>query len=166
MNKKGFTLVELLATLVILGIIVGITLITVNGGFGKAKDKTEDAFISTLEDALDIYLDTDARSLTYEDTYRVIHKTHGRVNLYKANKNISFNDIINSSMHPIDEDDFVNPANKDGDCKSKLNKPIIEIYRDSDFVYYYQFDKEELGDNCFITTGIVSILPESESESS
>ena len=41
MNKKGFTLVELLATIVILGIVVGITMYSVNGGFKSAKEKTE-----------------------------------------------------------------------------------------------------------------------------
>ena len=38
MNNKGFTLVELLATVVLLAIIVGIVLVSTNGGFKKSKE--------------------------------------------------------------------------------------------------------------------------------
>ena len=55
MNRRGFTLVELLATLVLLGIIMGIVLVSINGNFGDAKNQTEDVFVSTIEDALDVY---------------------------------------------------------------------------------------------------------------
>ena len=62
-KKNGFTLVELLATLVILGIVVGITMISVGIKYKETKAKTEDIFVKTLEDALDIYVDTDAKSI-------------------------------------------------------------------------------------------------------
>ena len=45
MNRKGFTLVELLATLVILGIVVGLGIVISGNVFGGAKEKTEGVFI-------------------------------------------------------------------------------------------------------------------------
>ena len=66
MNRKGFTLVELLATLVILGIIVGIVIISVSGSLGGAKEKTEEVFVDTIKDAMDVYLDSDAKELDFD----------------------------------------------------------------------------------------------------
>ena len=164
MNKKGFTLVELLATIVLLGVIAGIVVITVNTGFGNAKKKTEEIFVSTLQDALDVYLDTDARQLSGKNDVGYVKKTHGNVRIYLIGT-VSFNDVINSSMSPLNEDDFVNPAKEDGTCNttSNLENAIIEIYRDADYVYYYKFEKGEL-DNCFLKDGVVTNLPEIVSE--
>ena len=154
MNRRGFTLVELLATLVILGIVTSIVLIGINGGFNNAKDKTEDVFIKTVKDAMDIYLDSDAKNLSYEYEGCTINKTHKiGVKLYKAN-NITFNDVINSTYHPLTESDLVNPAN-DKKCKATAT---ISIYRDEDFVYYYKIDKD--GFECLTSSGVISNLPE------
>ena len=60
MNKKGFTLVELLATLVIIGIVVGFTIVGINYNINNTKKKTEDIFIGTIKDAIKVYLDSDA----------------------------------------------------------------------------------------------------------
>lgn len=154
MNSKGFTLVELLATLVVLGIIMGIVLISTTGGFGNAKDKTEDIFISTIEDTMDIYLDSDAKKLTYSNSVCTINKTHKTgVNVYRANE-ITFKDVIDSKYHPLTESDLVNPANK---SKCNVNAQI-SIYRDDDFIYYYKIDKDGLG--CLTSSGFISNLPE------
>ena len=140
MNNKGFTLVELLATVVLLAIIVGIVLVSTNGGFKKSKEDTEKVFIDTIKDAMDMYLDSDAKNLGYKGTNCTINKTHKiGVKLYKAN-DITFNDVINSTYHPLTESDLVNPAN-DKKCKSTAT---ISIYRDEDFVYYYKIDKTNL----------------------
>ena len=140
MNNKGFTLVELLATVVLLAIIVGIVLVSTNGGFKKSKEDTEKVFIDTIKDAMDMYLDSDAKNLGYKGTNCTINKTHKiGVKLYQAN-DITFNDVINSTYHPLTESDLVNPAN-DKKCKSTAT---ISIYRDEDFVYYYKIDKTNL----------------------
>ena len=52
MNNKGFTLIELLATIVVLGIIVSVTVVITNVNMGKAKEKAEEVFIDTLDDAV------------------------------------------------------------------------------------------------------------------
>ena len=57
MNKKGFTLVELLATLVILAIVMGIVLASGIFNLENAKGKTEDVFIDSIKDAMKIYLE-------------------------------------------------------------------------------------------------------------
>ena len=56
MNKKGFTLVELIASLVILGVILSITIVGASNIFSSAKNKTEDVFVDTIRDAMDMYL--------------------------------------------------------------------------------------------------------------
>lgn len=154
MNRRGFTLVELLATLVILGIVASIVLISVNGGFNNAKDKTEDVFVKTVKDAMDIYLDSDAKKLNFSKVeVCTLNKTHGKSKVYKSSDNITLNNIINSEFHPITQDDLVNPVNS-----SKCDKnTIVNIYRDEDYVYYYEIDGDM---GCLVNTKSISILPE------
>lgn len=166
MNNRGFTLVELLATLVILGIVVGITLVTINGGFGNTKEKTEDVFVKTITDALDIYIDSDARNLTFNKTSAVctLNKTHKTgVKVYKTS--VTFLDVINSRFHPILRSDLVNPANKDSDnyqCFPEVSGVIdygtLNIYVDEDYVYYYKIKKADF--KCLNSTGYISNLPD------
>ena len=169
MNKKGFTLVELLATLVILGIVVGITIVSVTSSFRNAKDKTEDVFVNTLEDALDMYLDSDANRLKFSNNeFCTISKKSGDVRVYKSTDYISFKNIItsrndatndeekriNSSYSPLAEQDLVNPANEEVACNSNVS---VEIYRDDDYVYYYKVSKDDFG--CLKNGGYITNLP-------
>jgi len=154
MNRKGFTLTELLATLVVLGIIMGITLVSTMGGFGNAKDKTEDVFISTIEDALDMYLDSDARNLVFNTYACTLSKTHGIVNVYKV-VDKTFEDVINSRYSPLTESELVNPANKEVKCNTSAS---VTIYRDDDYVYYYKVSRSSFG--CLLNTeGNITNLP-------
>ena len=149
MNKKGFTLVELLATLVVLGIVMGIVLITTTGGFGKAKDKTEDVFIKTIEDALNIYLDSDAKRLNFTNLC-----TNGINKSHKVGVK-----VFKTTYSPITVNEMHNPANKEKDnyqC-TNLDNVIINIYRDEDFVYYYAVDKSQF--NCLNGEGVITNLP-------
>ena len=149
MNKKGFTLVELLATLVILGIVVGIAIIGITGVFKNTKAKTENVFVSTLEDALDIYLDSDARRLSFSSTSMCTSK-----NIYESSSNLTFNDVINSNYSPLQENDLVNPANEAVVCNSNAK---VDIYRDDNYVYYYKVNKNDFG--CLKNSGYITNLP-------
>lgn len=155
MNKKGFTLVELLAALVILGIVVGIVIISIGGIFRNAKDKTEDVFVGTLEDALDMYLDSDARNLNFSTTETcTLNKTHGSVKVYKSTDILTFEHIIYSSYSPLVEKDLVNPANEEVECNIDVG---VDIYRDDDYVYYYKVSRDNFG--CLKNGGYITNLP-------
>lgn len=156
MNRRGFTLIELLSTLVILGVIVAIAIVGLNINFGNTKNKTEEVFIKTLEDALEIYVDSDGKNLTFGSSICTFEKTHGSVNLYKARNTVTFNDIINSSYSPLTEEDLVNPANEKIDC-SNSDDILVSIYRDDDYIYYYKVEASEFG--CLKTTDDITNLP-------
>lgn len=161
MNNKGFTLTELLATIVVLAIVVGITLGIVNVNFGKTKKSTEEVFVGTIEDAMNMYLDSNAKELNFTMMCtNKLNKTHGAVNVYKVVTN--FSNVINSDYHPLTQSDLVNPGNDDTACSNASNIEI-NIYRDDDYVYYYKINKSEFG--CLLNTSgeyssVISDLPE------
>lgn len=157
MNNKGFTLVELLATLVILSIVIGITITTMNLNFRDTKEKTEDVFVDTIRDAIDVYLDSDAKSLSFTEFKNnegkdiCINKKYGEVNVKKVD--VTFDKVISSKYRPITEGDLVNPANEKVSC-GEPNNIKLTVYRDEDFVYYYSINKSEFAldgkDSCLL----------------
>ena len=162
MNKKGFTLIELLATLIILSIVVTITVVGVTGSFNKAKEKSEEVFVGTIKDAMDVYLASDAKKLSFSaKCSQTLNKAHkSGVNVYKVNT--TFDKVINSSYKPITQKELVNPRNKEQAC-STASSIDISIYRDEHFVYYYKINKSEF--NCLKNTSgeydsVISNLPE------
>ena len=162
MNNKGFTLVELMAVLVLLSIVVGITLGVFNFNFSDTKKKTEEAFVETIKDSLDVYLtSSEAKRLSFDmECSNVLKKTHGDVKIYKIET--TFRSVIDSEYHPITQKDLVNPADKDKTC-ANADSIAITIYRDEDFVYYYSVLKSEF--DCLNNIGgeyksVISNLPE------
>ncbi len=155
MNKKGFTLVELVATIAILGIVMSIAIYAASGGFSEAKNKTEDIFVKTLEDALNVYTDSNAKRLTFSTTSpSSIEKSFGASNVYKNSTSLTFEDVINSDYKPLTAAEMVNPANEDVICN--LSAPV-SIYIDDDYVYYYRVKKSDLG--CLKGEGYITNLP-------
>ena len=79
-NKKGFTLVELLATIVILGIISTVTIVTVTEYYQRSKEKTEDAFKKQVEGYVYDYITLSGSKLAYVNS--------GYTNLQKCYKDV------------------------------------------------------------------------------
>ncbi|WP_164821272.1 type II secretion system protein [Paenibacillus koleovorans] len=59
-NQKGMTLIELMAVVVILGVVAAVAGAAVTGGFSSSKTNTDNASIKVITDALQRYtLDKD-----------------------------------------------------------------------------------------------------------
>ena len=146
MNNEGFTLIELLSTLIILGIVIGITIVSLNIDFGETKEKTEEVFVDTLRDAIDMYLSSEFGNLKIggQCSKTILKKHNSAVKVYKVKKNngssIKFSDVISSKYKPLVESEFFNPANEKK-CEKNI---VINVYRDEDFVYYYSVNKSTL----------------------
>ena len=157
MNKKGFTLVELLATLVILGIVTSLTIIGLNINTNNTKKKTEEIFIGTIKDAIKMYLDSDARKLKYDIEVCTISKAlNDSVKVYKTSSSVTLNTIINSKYSPLLNEDLVNP-NNEANCDINAS---VDIYRDEDYVYYYKMKKGDLDCLTIDLDGYITNLPE------
>lgn len=157
MDNKGFTLVELLATVVVLGLVMGITAHSVLGVIEKSKDKSEKIFVDKLENSIDAYI-SDARTkneLKIDPSSSAIE--YQKCKLYNKDgtcindgsyestaytmKSFPLSKISDSNL--IQNKDIINPKNKK-ECD--LNNVNVDLYRDSDMVYYYYADLSKL--NC------------------
>ena len=67
-DEKGFTLVELLAVIIVLGILAGGATIGIRGVKERAADAVNEANIATIRTAVRLYL-LDAETGLYNDTY-------------------------------------------------------------------------------------------------
>ena len=136
MNRKGFTLIELLAVIVILGIILTFAVPSITNIYKESKLKTEGMFLNELSKSIDSYVTLNSDKIAFNEK-KTATKTENNqslsVTVYEGK--ISIKDLI---------DDRINPGNKDATC-DKDNK-IVEVYRDSDYVYCYKVNKNKL--NC------------------
>lgn len=57
LNKKGFTLVELLVVIVILGVIMSIAIPSITSSVERSKDKQKNQVIKLIESAGELYVD-------------------------------------------------------------------------------------------------------------
>ena len=136
MNRKGFTLIELLAVLVALGLILGIGTFSISSVVEKTKYNSEEAFVQTIKDAMDIYIASDDAKELFnpEET---------------GCKQITFEDVIKSKFKPIKADQLVNPANNKSCVPSGGVAGIqVIIYRNDNSSYYYKIAKNSLN-GCF-----------------
>ena len=104
MNKKGFTLAELLGVIVVLSIIVSIAGLSVISVMNKAKNKTFNEMTDNLKDAAKTcYLDNELDK-TNCDTVKKL-KDNG---YFEDNKDYCGNDIIISFSENSDDysDDY------------------------------------------------------------
>lgn len=144
MNKRGFTMIELLAVIVIMSIVLVIAIPTSMNAYKQSKLKAEEGFINRLSESIDSYM-----SLSTLENNQILMSSIGKkikedsgsqieVTVYK--REISFNDIFKENI--MSPNDFINPNNKETECDA-INE-IIEVYRDSDYVFCHKVKAENL----------------------
>lgn len=141
MNRKGFTMIELLAVIVVLGIVLVITFPNMTDVFKSSKLKSEEAFVERISQSIDSYVTLNSSSIGFSPD-GTAQKNYGgsnhSVNVYKGT--ITINTIINNNI--ISEKDYKNPGNENVTCNKNAE---IEVYRDSDYVYCHKIKKDSLG---------------------
>ena len=140
MNRKGFTLIEVLAVIVILGVVLVIGSPYILNAYKNSKLKSEEIFVDRLSDVIDSYVKLNSYDIVFtEDGSATKVGQSGTVTVYSGT--ITVNDIITDNL--ISSEDFVNAGNKEISCNKNAG---IEVYRDSDFVYCHKVNKNSL--NC------------------
>lgn len=72
MNKKGFTLIELIITIAIMALIGIVISTNMLGLFSKQEDKEYEEFVNKIEDAACVYVETE-----FTSTERTNCRNHG-----------------------------------------------------------------------------------------
>lgn len=153
LNNKGFTLIEVLATLVILGVVLAIAIPMGTNAYESSKNKTEKIFVDKLARVVDDYitlhvsefeveplLDGDGNQIKVQkcdlgempDGEDMSPCTKESL-VYKITDDVTFQDIIDEEL--IAENEFINPKNR----KKCEKESDIEIYQDDDSVNYFRF---------------------------
>ena len=143
LNKKGFTLIEMMMVIVILSIILAITVPSLIGYFDQSKDSSEQVFMEEMEDVVSNFISL--RMLSFQTTSETIsfykcdnpcldetdcrQSIATRVNL---GREITLNDITTAGL--VNAGDLINPKTEK---KCNLNTPI-EIYKDNDSVFCFK----------------------------
>ena len=149
MNRKGLTLIELLAVIVVLGLVLLISVPIISDAYTKSKIKSEEVFVDRLTQAIDSYVKLNSDTMSFScksDNKCVGRKTVNEKDTYNITYQmgtITINDIIKDGI--LTQKDFVNAGNNNKDVKCN-NDAEVEVYKDSDFVYCYKMEIDSL--NC------------------
>lgn len=152
LNKKGFTLIELIAVIVILSIILVFVVPNLLDTYKRSKLKTEKAFVDQLSKGIESYITLYNADLNFvadgkatkivekKDKDNKIVRDEYSVDIYKVQNSlkeegITIKDIIDKNI--IEASEYRNPGNREDTCSQDA---IINVYRDSDFVYCFKME--------------------------
>lgn len=169
MNNKGFSLIELLAVVAILGVVGGIATMGILSTIDKSNNKSEKIFVEQVSRAIDDYLDLNKITNPTGETYTFIKCENSECSSsYEASAtqvkkvdgtSVYLKDLVTSGT--IEQEKLLNPSNKKN-CLESGNGPEIKVYKDSDYVYYYYVDLSGDNTTCEISleNGIINTLPD------
>ena len=159
MGNKGFTLIEMLAVVLILSIIMGIATNGVISYINTSKIKSEKIFVDKIANYIDSYIvlygssmNTIGNEYTFKKCKKLTKNNDELECIYSNSYDVTAIELNSFSLDKITEgnnnegyanlvekDDLVNPGNKKK-CFDETNNPYVRVFRDSDYVYYYYVD--------------------------
>lgn len=165
MNRKGFTLVELLGVIVVLSIVLSIASAGVISIINNSKNRSEKIFVDKIKGLIDDYIAIKGSSLQSDGTPQEFKKCQNSDCSKSIEKeatklqSIHLRDLVTESL--IEENQLINPSNKKK-CLENGKNPEIEIYKDTDYVYYYYVDLRDNNTSCEIKNenAIINTLPD------
>ena len=158
LNKKGFTLVELLATIVILSLVMIITIPIGINAYNSSKIKGEKVFIEKINKLIDDYIALNYSKFTVNNNSVPITFTkcktnitneqsdcnneyHARIININGQTEIPFKVLVDEGLMP--ENNFINPYDKESCYLNNENgNNYIEIFQDEDRVNYFRYKLE------------------------
>jgi len=114
MNDKGFTLVELLAVIVILGVILTITIVSYNKTVKKTEFQLTKIQIDKIEDAAEVYYLKEGINNQIEETEHCVELSY----------------LINYGY--LDNNTII-----DAYEKKEMNGSVIITYKNNSYIYKY-----------------------------
>ena len=133
-KKNGFTFVELMAIIVVIGIVLVLVVPSLIGNMGEAKEQTEIVFVKNIDKQINTFISK------YKNEFKVDTEnkySFAGTDVYKVTKsdgnNYTFNDLKDKGII----EDFVNPKDSSITCVLSTD---VELYRDSNFKYYYRYN--------------------------
>jgi len=146
-NKKGFTLVELLAVILVLGLVLVIAVPSVNKYLKSSKQKAFDVQINTMVEAVEAYANT-FRKVLPQNNGEEVRITLGQLKAEGLIKNDMtdpktdkyFDDAIeftirkngNNFIYEVDESTIITRNTKTNSPTIKLSGDIVEYYKVGD----------------------------------
>ena len=136
-NRKGFTLIELIAVIVILSIILIVAVPNLIETYKQSKLKSEGMFVKQLTKSIESYVSLNGSNLEY--TYFAEAKKSLTVEDTDKSYTVKISKSTIKIQDIIEESEYRNPGNKDKKCDKEAE---IEVYRDSDYVYCFKIKKD------------------------
>lgn len=144
-NKKGFTLVELLAVLVVLGIVVSISIYTITSIINKTKEKGYQVTLNEIKNTANDYL--------IEERGKILFANNGDGTEYQC---ITITQLIQSGYLKNDITKSLIAKN----TTVNMNDIVIITRNQSskvvDIIDYYRFDNTEIQSKCEVAATLIN----------
>lgn len=127
MNKKGFTLVEIMAVLIVMGVLLAVTVPSVFNSIDRKKNKEHDDIVKEIEEAAELYITQNEDVKNFFDSTNNINISY---DILVSEELINGNQLDpktkekwnrNSYVNVVKDDKKMIPTYKEGSYESTIN---------------------------------------------
>lgn len=122
MNKRGFTFIELLAIIILIGVVIGISIPAINYADKKFHEKDYNTKVELIKKAAEEYGDDNKETILYASGGTTYHAEDG--NDYNS-ITVSVRDLLNNGYITSDTNSKRNDVKDPRDGSSMLDQTMI-----------------------------------------